>query len=59
MKTIRITDKTHKWLVMQRALTGIPANQILQSLIEREINNANRTNLQAAAQSPKVAKEKA
>jgi len=42
VKNIRITDEAHKWLVMQRALTGVPANQQVQKLIEREKKNAKR-----------------
>ena len=37
MKTIRLTDKAHKWLAMQRALTGIPANRMIEKLIDDKI----------------------
>ena len=42
LKNIRITDESHKWLTMQRALTGVPANQQVQNMIEREKQNASK-----------------
>ena len=37
VKTIRLTDKAHKWLTMQRAITGIPANRQIEILIDEKI----------------------
>jgi len=57
LKNVRITDESHKWLVMQRALTDVPANQQIQNLIDKEIENAKETDLQRDATASEVAKE--
>ena len=57
VKNIRITDESHKWLTMQRALTGVPANQQVQNMIEREKQNAQKNDLPRNVQTSKMAKE--
>ncbi len=39
MKAVRINDEAHKYLMMQRALTGIPASRQVEILIEKEQGN--------------------
>jgi hypothetical protein len=36
MKNLRISDDTHKWLMMQRALTNIPANRQVDELVREK-----------------------
>jgi len=36
VKTIRLTDKAHRWLMMQRALTGVPANRQIEEMIDKK-----------------------
>lgn len=39
MKNIRISDDAHKYLMMQRALTGVPANRQVENLIKKAQRN--------------------
>jgi hypothetical protein len=39
VKNLRIIEEDHKWLMMQRALTGVPANQQIHNFIEKEKAN--------------------
>jgi len=38
-KNLRILKEDHKWLMLQRALTDIPATQQIHNLIEKEKDN--------------------
>jgi hypothetical protein len=45
MKNLRISDETHKWLMMQRALTNVPANRQVDELVrEKRIATEQATN---------------
>jgi len=56
VKTLRITDKAHKLLMLERIRTGVPANRQVEILIEKEVANA-KVDLQRDATASGVAKE--
>lgn len=36
MKVIKISEETHKYLMMQRALTGVPAGRQIDELVKEK-----------------------
>lgn len=41
MKAVRVPHKTYQYLVMQRALTGVPANRQIEILVQKEMDKEN------------------
>jgi len=40
VKNIRISDESHKYLMLQRAITGVPASRQVDEMIQEKKNEA-------------------
>ena len=41
MKVIRVSEETHKYFALQRALTGVPAGKQVEEMVREKKNEEN------------------